>query len=262
MTGISLGPLLFPWNGLLIMIGVAAGGALATLEAKRRGHDSEIILDFILPAMIWGTIGARLWHIFTPPLSSLQLGLTTRHYLTHPLDLLAIWIGGFGFPGALMGGILALFLFAKINKYKFSDLADILAPSIALGQVIGRLGNFFNQELYGLPTNLPWKISISPEHRLSGYETIEFYHPLFAYDSLLNLINLAFLLWISRKYEDTLKPGSLFLIYLLNASIIRFVLEFLRLDVATYNNVNLNQVFMLVTAILSAVLLRLRLRAR
>jgi phosphatidylglycerol:prolipoprotein diacylglycerol transferase len=176
------------------------------------------------------------------------------------LDLLAIWIGGFGFPGALIGGIIALFFFAKINKYNFNELADILSPSIALGQVIGRLGNFFNQELYGLPTNLPWKISISPEHRLFGYETVEFYHPLFAYDSILNLINLIFLLWISRNYEEKLKPGALFLIYLLNASIIRFVLEFLRLDVATYHNININQVFMLGVGIFSIVLLRLRLR--
>ena len=163
MDGISLGPILLRWNGLLIMIGVALGGMLASYQAKRRGYDSEVILDLILPVMIWGTIFARLWHVLTPPLSSVQLGLTTHHYLTHPLDFLAIWIGGLGFPGALIGGLIALYFFSRINEFNFGELADVLAPAVALGQVIGRLGNYFNQELYGLPTSAVWKIFISPE---------------------------------------------------------------------------------------------------
>jgi phosphatidylglycerol:prolipoprotein diacylglycerol transferase len=261
MEGIYIGPFLFRWGGLLVMVGVAAGGMLANHEAKRRGYDSDIILDFILPMMVWGTIGARLWHVFTPPLSSLQLGLTTGHYLTHPLDLLALWIGGFGFPGALLGGIFALFLFTKIYKYNFYELADILAPAIALGQAIGRLGNFFNQELYGLPTNLPWGIFISVEHRLAGYESIEFYHPLFAYEVILNLANLGILFWLSRKYETKLIPGSLFFIYLFNAAITRALLEFLRLDVALVYGINVNQAAMALIAVVSFLAFSLRNRS-
>jgi phosphatidylglycerol:prolipoprotein diacylglycerol transferase len=260
MDGISLGPILLRWSGLLIMIGVACASILATYEAKRRDYDPEIILDLILPMMIWGTICARLWHVFTPPLSSVQLGLTTDYYLSHPLDLLAIWVGGLGFPGALIGGLIALYLFCRIYEFKFWEMADILAPAIALGQAIGRLGNYFNQELYGLPTAAAWKIFISPEHRPAGYETVEFYHPLFAYESILSLLNLALILWVSRRFVERLRTGDLFLLYLFNASIIRFVLEFLRLDVALVNGFNANQIFMAVLAISCAAYFYLRNR--
>src|SRR5258706_1608067 len=126
MEGLSLGPLFLRWNGLLIMLGFALGGILATRESKRRGLDPEIVLDLVLPFLIWGTIGARLWHILTPPLSSVQLGLTTGHYLTHPLDLFAIWIGGLGFPRALIGGGPCLFGFLRSVRLHLLACSDIL----------------------------------------------------------------------------------------------------------------------------------------
>jgi phosphatidylglycerol:prolipoprotein diacylglycerol transferase len=260
MDGISLGPILLRWSGLLIMIGVMCGGILASYEAKRREYDPEIILDLILPLMIWGTLCARLWHVFTPPLSSVQLGLTTHYYLTHPLDLLAIWVGGLGFPGALIGGLIAVYFFSRVYEYNFGVLVDILAPAAALAQAIGRLGNYFNQELYGLPTDAIWKIFISPEHRLAGYEAMEYYHPLFAYESFLNLLNLGLLLWVSRRFSEKLKTGDLFLLYLFTASLIRFLLEFLRLDVALVSGININQVFMGIVAISCGVYFYLRNR--
>jgi phosphatidylglycerol:prolipoprotein diacylglycerol transferase len=244
MTGIDLGLFDIRWSGLLIMLGVVMGGVVAALEAKRRGYDSEILLDFLLPLMLWGTLGARLWHVLTPPLSSVQLGLTTRHYFTHPFDLLAIWLGGLGLPGALLGGALALYYVCRKNELDFSEWLDILVPAIALGQVIGRLGNFFNQELYGLPTSLPWRIFINPEHRLQGFEGVEFYHPLFAYESILSLVNFFILFWVLRKSPVWFRKGDLFLLYLFNYGVIRFALEFLRLDVALVGGVNINQIFM------------------
>ena len=89
--GFQIGPLLMRWNGFLLVLGIAAGVLLAAYQTKRRGHDPEIVYYLFLPLMIWGTIGARLWHIFTPPLSSVELGLTTKYYLTHALDALAVW---------------------------------------------------------------------------------------------------------------------------------------------------------------------------
>ena len=243
MEGFSLGPLLFRWGGLLIMLGIAAGLLLAVREAKKRKDDAEIIFDLFLPLIIWGTIGARLWHILTPPLSSVQLGLTTQYYLSHPIDMLALWIGGYGIPGALIGGVVALYFFARTNEYSFWELADLLAPSLALAQAIGRLGNYFNQELYGLPTNLPWKIFIEPAYRLMGFETVETYHPLFAYEAVLNFVNLLLLLWLARRFADTLKTGDLFFAYLGTYSFVRLLLEFLRLDVALVNGININQAF-------------------
>ena len=252
MEGFSLGPLLFRWGGLLIILGIAAGLLLAVREAhlpwravpgKHRTYDVGIIPDLFLPLIIWGTIGARLWHILPPPLSSVQLGLTTQYYLSHPIDMLALWIGGYGIPGVLIGGIIALFFFARANEYSFWQLADLLAPSLALAQAIGRLGNYFNQELYGLPTNLPWKIFIEPAYRLVGFEAVETYHPLFAYETILNFAIMIFLLWLARRFANTLKTGDLFLVYIGVYSFARLSLEFLRLDVALVNGININQAF-------------------
>ncbi|MBI5965448.1 MAG: prolipoprotein diacylglyceryl transferase [Chloroflexi bacterium] len=260
MDGISLGPLIFHWSGLLIVFGIAAGLLLATLGAKVRNDDVEIIHDLFLPLIFWGTLGARLWHLLTPPLSSVELGLTTRYYFSHPLDSLALWTGGLGLPGALIGGLFALFLFARKNKLPFWALADLLAPGLALAQAIGRIGNYFNQELYGLPTNLPWKIFIEPAHRLIGYEAVENYHPLFAYEVLLNIANMALLLWLSRRFFDKLITGDLFLSYLGIYSFGRFFLEFLRIDAALVNGINVNQVFFAIAFVCAAVGLYLRRR--
>lgn len=243
MDGISLGPLLIRWNGLLVALGIAIGALLAAYEAKRRDIDPEIIYDLFLPLAIWGTLGARLWHVLTPSLSSLQLGLTTQYYFSNPIDLAAFWTGGFGIAGAWVGGTLALLYFAYKNEYPFWELTDILAPGLALAQAIGRLGNYFNQELYGLPTTFPLKMFIDPAHRLSGFETVNFYQPLFAYEAFLNFANMIFLLWLSRRFAGILKAGDLFLVYLGFYSLVRFLLEFLRLDVSLVGGFNVNQVF-------------------
>jgi phosphatidylglycerol:prolipoprotein diacylglycerol transferase len=238
--GISLGILFFRWNGLLIALGVIAGALFSIYEAKRRREDLELIYHLLTPMIIWGVIGARLWYIFAPPLSSVQLGLTTQYYLSHPLDLLALWIGGYGIPGLWIGGCIALIVVSHQNDIPFLDLADLLAPGFALAQAIGRLGNYFNQELYGLPTTLPWKMFIAPEYRLAGFESAKYYHPLFAYESILSFISFALLFWLARRY---LKSGHLFFVYLIFYSSARFLLEFLRVDVALVNGTNVNQVF-------------------
>jgi phosphatidylglycerol:prolipoprotein diacylglycerol transferase len=243
MDGISLGPILIRWNGLLIAVGIAIGALFVVYKAKRSNVDPEIIYDLFIPVVTWGVLGARLWYVLTPSLSSLELGLTTQYYFTHLMDFAAFWIGGFGIPGAWVGGTLALLYFAHKNELPFWELADILAPGLALAQTIGRLGNYFNQELYGIPTNFPLKIFIDPAHRLNGFEAVNFYLPLFAYESLLNFANLIFLLWLARRYKGIIKGGDLFLAYLGVYSIIRFLLEFLRLDIALVCGFNMNQVF-------------------
>ena len=258
--GLSLGPLLLRWNGLLIALGVAMGALISAREAKRHGFDPEIIYYLFLPLTIWGTLGARVWHILTPSLSSVGLGLTSQHYLTHPLDFIAFWIGGFGFPGALIGGALALLYFSKKNDLPFWALTDLLATGIVIGQAIGRIGNYFNQELYGLPTNLPWKIFIDPAYRLAGFETVNFYHPLFAYESLLSLASLFFLLWLARRFAEILAAGDLFLAYLVLHAFARFLLEFLRLDIALVSGININQVFFAVIFVCAGIGLYLRHR--
>lgn len=242
--GFDLGPFLIRWNGMLIALGIALGAFVAALEADRRFRDVEIVYYLFLPLTLWGWIGARLWHVLTPPLSSVRLGLTTEYYLSHPLDLLAFWTGGYGIPGAILGGGLALLLFTRKYQLSFWDLGDVLAPGLALAQAVGRVGNYFNQELYGLPMALPWGIFIGPEHRIIGYEQVEIFHPLFAYESILCFMIAAFLWRLARgRFSGLLEPGGLFLLFLAFYSLARFLLEFLRLDVALVNGVNANQVF-------------------
>jgi phosphatidylglycerol:prolipoprotein diacylglycerol transferase len=255
--GFSIGPLFVRFYGIILMSGAVAGGFLAVREAKRRGYDPEIVWDLFIYLLIGGIVGARVWHILTPSPST---GVTTAWYLSHPLDALAVWKGGLGIPGAVIGGLIALFFYSRRTGINFAEWTDIGAPSLALGQAIGRWGNFVNQELYGAPTNLPWKIFIDPAHRLPDYLNVEYYHPLFLYESLWNLMNMVLLLWISRRFADSLKTGDIFLTYLVVYPIGRFFLDFLRLDASMVGGLNINQTIMAVVAVCAGAALYLRHR--
>ncbi len=248
VEGIQIGPLTLSYYGMLIMVGVVAAAVLSYFEAKRREEDPEIIYDSLTWIVLGGVIGARIWHILTPPASMVEQGITTLYYLMHPLDAIAIWRGGLGIPGAVAGGALAFYLYARKRGIKFGLWADIFAPGVALGQAIGRWGNFINQEVYGKPTNLPWGISIDLQHRLPEYISFSTYHPLFLYESLFNLANMGFLLWLNRKFIDKFKHGDLFLTYLITYPLFRFFMEYLRLDNSYVGGINANQILMLILA--------------
>lgn len=251
---------LLAWYGVVLMLGAVAGAWLAAREVKRRGGDPEIVWDLLVYLIIGGVIGARLWHVFTPPPSSIEQGITTAYYLTHPLDMINLRKGGLGIPGAVIGGAIALYFYSRKHKLNFAEWADIAAPSLALGQAIGRFGNYFNQELYGAPTDLPWKIFIEPRYRVSGFENYEYFHPLFLYESILSFINVFLLMWLTRRFEGRLKPGDVLLTYLITYPIIRFSLDFLRLDASELGGINANQTFMAIVAVVAAVAFFLRHR--
>lgn len=250
--GIQIGVLTIRYYALIMLGGIIAGALLSYFQAKRQGKNTDVILDSLTWIVIGGVIGARIWHILTPTASNVAQGITTMYYLTHPLDAIAIWRGGLGIPGAIAGGALAFYIYTKKRKLHFGEWADIFAPALALGQAIGRWGNFINQEVYGSPSTLPWAITIDPANRLPEYQDIATYHPLFLYESLFNLLNMGFLLWLSRKYADKLKGGDVFLTYLVSYPIFRFFMEFLRLDSSMVGGINANQTLMLVIAIASA----------
>jgi phosphatidylglycerol:prolipoprotein diacylglycerol transferase len=263
IDGFQIGPLYVRFYGIILMTGALMGGWLATREAKRRGIDPEIVWDMLIWLIIGGVIGARLWHVFTPSPSALVVDPLTGQ-LVNPyfaggtvrfLDILSIWKGGLGIPGAVIGGVIALYFYARKHKLDFLEWLDIGAPSIALGQAIGRFGNLFNQELYGAPTNLPWKLFIDPQHRLPGFENIDYYHPLFAYEAILNLANMFLLLWVTRNYEHNRRKGDVFLVYLIFYPLVRFSLDFLRLDASQIGGININQTFMAVVAVIAAAVL-------
>ena len=239
------------YYGVIIMFGAVLAAFLAVREAKRRNLDGEIVWDMLPWLLIAGIIGARLWHIFTPPASMLIDG--RNPYLIHPLDALKIWNGGLGIPGAVMGGALALYIYCRVKKTSFLTWLDIIAPGLALAQGIGRWGNFVNQEVYGLPSNLPWAIYIDPAHRLPGYQNVAYYQPTFLYESLWNLLNMTLLLVLGRKFAEKLRDGDLFLIYLLFYSFGRFLLEFIRVDYSPVAGLNINQTLMAVVFVGSGV---------
>jgi phosphatidylglycerol:prolipoprotein diacylglycerol transferase len=254
-TGFHVGPLFIRFYGIILMSGALAAAWLASREAQRRGQNTEVVWDGLIWVLVGGILGARIWHILTPPQSMIEQGITTAWYLSHPLDAIATWNGGLGIPGAVIGGALAMYWYSRRHHINFLLWADIVAPGLALGQAIGRWGNLINQELYGSPTNLPWAVHIDPQYRLPGYQDVETYHPLFLYESVWNLLNMAVLLWLGRRYEDRLKNGDLFLIYLIIYPLGRFLLEFLRLDPTMIGGVNVNQTAMAVVALASTGLL-------
>ncbi|NMB60683.1 MAG: prolipoprotein diacylglyceryl transferase, partial [Chloroflexi bacterium] len=198
----------------------------------------------------------------TPPASMQARGWSSNYYFSHPLDALAIWNGGLCIPGAIMGGALALYLYCRKTKVNFGTFVDILAPGLALGQAIGRWGNFVNQELYGAPSTLPWAITIDPAYRLSQYQDVATYHPLFLYESIWNLLNMGLLLWLCKKFSEILKPGDIMLTYLIVYPLGRFMLEFLRLDPSPVAGLNINQTLMGITALTASIALLIRLSKR
>ena len=134
----------------------------------------------------------------------------------------------------------------------FLRWADLAAPTVALGQAIGRWGNFVNQEVYGAPTDLPWAITIDARHRLPEFAGVEKYHPLFLYESLWSLMVLGLIFFVEKRFSQQLKPGDSLLIYLVGYPVGRFLLEFLRLDASQIGGINFNQTFVLAIALLAA----------
>ena len=263
--GFDLGPLFVRFYGIILMLGAVVGAFLAQSEAKRRGYDPEVVWDLFIYLLIGGIIGARVWHILTPSPST---GITTSWYLSHPLDALAVWKGGLGIPGAIIGGLIALYIYARKTGADFAEWTDIGAPGLALGQAIGRWGNFFNQELYGFQTNLPWGIRITNlAARVAPYNDLVKYpidatrfHPLFLYESIWNLMNMFLLIWISHRYADSLKQGDVFLVYLIVYPVGRFFLDFLRVDASMVGGININQTIMAFVAVFASLALYLRHR--
>jgi phosphatidylglycerol---prolipoprotein diacylglyceryl transferase len=257
--GFLIGSFKIYFYSLLIIAGVLAAVWLSIIEAKRRKLDTELVWDMVPWLLIAGIIGARLWHILTP---SASMGITASYYFQHPLEIFATRKGGLGIPGAVIGGAVGLLLYCRVKKQKFGTWADIVVPGLALAQAIGRWGNFFNQELYGSPTTLPWKLFIDEAHRLPEYANVAYYHPMFLYESLWNLFNMFFLLYLGRRFVKKLLPGDLFAIYMIVYAIGRFALEFMRLDPSFVGGVNANQATMVIVAIGALIFLLIQHRKK
>ncbi len=219
------------WYGVLVMLGAVVGAWWAEREIRRRGENGEVIWD----AMVWvlpiGILGARLWYVVNNILSG------STYYTEDPIRILYITEGGLHFFGGLLFGMITLYFFLKRNGLDTWLFLDALAPATLLGQALARPANFINQELYGPPTLLPWGIQIMADHRLPQFSDLSLFpvettrfHPTFAYEMILNILIVLFLWWLSRRYEEEMKPGAIFSLWLLLAGLSRTFIEFFRPD--------------------------------
>ncbi len=221
------------WYGVLMAVALLGGLLLAQWLAKQSRVAPEHILDLGLIATILAVLGARIVHVFDE----------WSYYQYHLGEIAQFWRGGLAFHGVLAGGILAVWIFCRWRHHAFLLLLDIAMPALALGQVIGRWGNWFNQELYGRATTLPWAIPIDSSHRLATVASSPTFHPLFLYESLGNAVVLALLLllwhWQGRRQGDVVAA------YLILSPLLRFGLDFFRLDQPMVGALTNAQVFSL-----------------
>ena len=216
-----LGSIPIYWYGILITLALIAAIFIAVVEAKRRGEALGHVLNLALIVIPLGIIGARLYHVID-------------EWDFYSQNLILIFGGrGLGIFGAVIGGAIGLLIYTKWKKLSTLRWLDIVAPGLILAQAIGRWGNFFNQELYGYPTDLPWGIYIDPANRLPGYETFSHFHPLFLYESLWNLLGFSLLMVLGRKLRHRLLDGDIFFLYVIYYGAGRFLLEGLKIDVWT-----------------------------
>jgi phosphatidylglycerol:prolipoprotein diacylglycerol transferase len=242
------------YYGLALALATASAYAIGLYRAKDYGLVHKTAESIMLLAVIGGFIGARLYHVVV------EFSL----YQNNLWDAFAVWHGGLSIFGAVLGGVLAVFLYNKINKkslFANLQLLDWLTPGVIVGQIIGRLGNFFNYELYGYPTNLPWKMFVPESFRTQDYLTQQYFHPLFAYEMLINIFIILILWLVSRlhkKYEINSGHGSLFLGYVFLYTSSRFLLEFLRIDSVFIGDLRLNVLVSFALLIFSATVLMFR----
>jgi len=223
---LSIGPISIYWYGFCIILGIIVATGVAMKLAKYYKVSQDIIFDLMFYIMLNGIIGARIYHVF----------LELPYYLENPVNIFKIWNGGLAIHGGIIAGGLTLWVFAKKQKLNFWKLSALIVSSLPLAQAIGRWGNYFNNELFGLPTNVSWGIPVLPENKILEYSDFEFFHPTFLYESIGNLmifiILILFNVWMIKKKKFTtvyfmLVTSSYLILY----SLLRFSLEFVRIDI-------------------------------
>lgn len=216
-----LGPFPVRAYALCIIAGVVAAVWLGERRWQQRGGRAGEITDIALWAVPFGLVGARLYHVATDH----QL-----YFPGNPVGALEVWHGGLGIWGGIAGGALGAWIVCRQRGIRLSVLADAVAPGLLLAQAIGRWGNYFNQELFGRPTTLPWALEIAPAHRPPGYQHFTTFHPTFLYESLWDLGAMAVVIWLDRRLK--LGFGRTFALYVMAYTAGRGWIEELRIDTA------------------------------
>ena len=244
----DVGPLRIHFYAVFILIGIAAAILIGNRRLVARGAQSWVVLDIALWTVPFGIIGARLFHVLTHFTDYFGLGKS-------PMDIFSVWNGGLAIYGALILGGFGAFVGCQQAGIKFLSFVDAMAPGVLLAQAIGRWGNYFNQELFGKPTDLPWALAIDrPNSAIpTGLPTSAVFHPTFAYEMLWSLVGVALLLILEKRID--LRWGRLFAMYLTYYSIGRFWIEGLRIDPSDiYFGLRTNQWSAVLTALVGVAL--------
>jgi len=221
----NLGPLTLHMYGVMLLLGIAACVWLTGRRWVSWGGDWDLVFRVALWGVIAGVVGARAYHDIT---SWSQDPAIHRHWW----GFAAVWDGGLGIWGGIPAGVLAGALVVRHSGNSIRLMMDAVAPGLLLAQGIGRWGNYWNQELYGKPTKLPWALKIDPAHRVSGYERFATFHPTFLYEFTWDLIGVGVLLWVDRRF--TLRRPALFALYVAWYTTFRTYEEVLRIDPSHY----------------------------
>ncbi|GAC1532715.1 MAG: prolipoprotein diacylglyceryl transferase [Acidimicrobiales bacterium] len=220
---LHLGPLQLRAYGLCIALGVWAAVTVCSRRYARRGGNGDLITTIAIWAVPAGIVGARLYHVVT----DYELYLPPDG---HPLNALKIWDGGLGIWGGVAAGVLVGAAVARRHGASVPVLLDCVAPALPLAQAIGRWGNYFNQELFGKPTSLPWALRIDAAHRPAVYAAAHTFQPIFLYESIWDLCVVGIVIWVGRHFR--LRTGSLFAVYVAAYTFGRFFTEYERIDFA------------------------------
>jgi len=219
-NALRLGPVQLHFYGLMIAVGVVLGATFADRRWVQRGGTQGEIGRLAVWAVPGGVIGARLYHVITD----------YEIYTHNPWKAFAIWDGGLGIPGGIAAGVITGLVVARHRSLSLPLLLDSIAPALPLAQAVGRWGNWFNQELFGRPSTLPWAVRIDLAHRPVGLEHYTSFQPTFLYESLWNLAVVGVVLLVERR--NLLRPGRLFAVYIAGYALGRFFVERLRIDFA------------------------------
>lgn len=218
-----LGPFPVRAYAIAILIGIVVAVVLTRRRWAERGGDPDTVLDIVFWAVPFGIVGGRLYHVVSSPQAYFGEG-------GEPLRALYIWEGGLGIWGAIALGAVGAWIGARRNGVRLAPFADALAPALLVAQAIGRLGNWFNQELFGGPTTLPWGLRIDDAHLPAGFESGTLFHPTFLYEIVWNLAGAALLVWADRRFR--LGYGRVFWLYVVVYTTGRLWIEMLRIDPA------------------------------
>jgi len=242
--------MIFHLYGFFMGLAITAGYFLVVKRAEKYHFPKEEITSLFLFIIPLGILGARIYHVADQ----------WEYYVKRPIEILALWKGGLGIWGAIIGGIIGIYLFVFfLNKrtklfYSAATILELIVPSLVLGQAIGRIGNFFNQEAFGPPTNLPWGVYIKMENRPDFWQGFSYFQPTFFYESLWMILGFGILiLWERRKQ-------NLCAFYLIWYGLGRFLLEFIRFGTARFLGINVAQTFSILGIILGFAILTKRFK--